>query len=824
MHFRKKQKIISVLLIGLLLNWGTVPKVAIAEDDPQQVSTTNEQTEVSEEEKSVDLGDQSESDSQQTDNNSENNCEEELSSEDIILQHESEALPSNDSSTNSINQESRVATESAKINESDLPAEASSSAQLENDQDASTSGSLTTGDSSAVVNSLNLVNTTQQDSSVQAVSADITEGEGDVDLRQPDQKHETDEENTQSKEQYQSIEPTVTSVENDATVVIDTSASASSGLNQQQGSGDIELKTGSAKAVSNSVALINSLLINSDLQYYFINILHDFEGDIILPHQEHMLEIVSQACVTCLTLDQIEVSNQAKVDNYAASNANTGSNTQQVEKGSSTLSTGEASSTSIANTQANNVYQDLFLFALQVNNLSNWQGNIYGWITPDSVLQASSSLSLLRQENKHNLDSDLITPDIQAFTDSQVQLEFANNANVVVNTSATANTGNNLQNLQFGQANMETGDALAVANSEVQVNQLYINSNLWDGTINIMNDWSGHIRFAYPDLEVSFLESPSSFTQNQQLRYVVQVKNVGLADARDVEARVLLPGSVMYLSDTWVDSRLDGNNIFFAISELKSGDAVQITINAKALSSLTDGQVADSAAEVKGRYSELMDNNFALAIGSVRIARSVEENSEAINDFSESDPSPEDDPQFTISALSNINQFIYPGDTGIFSINAQNLGGISYNTRLYVMLVDPEGFQIGGGQVDLNTLKSGEKAKISFNMTVPPNGLSGQYQLITWLEGENYSGQLIQSADAFTVFDVRGVFFGSSGFQEIEGVPASFASADSGEIVGSILGESRAVSSFASLREMLYLGFLILTQFFVRKARVLFEL
>jgi len=78
-----------------------------------------------------------------------------------------------------------------------------------------------------------------------------------------------------------------------------------------------------------------------------------------------------------------------------------------------------------------------------------------------------------------------------------------------------------------------------------------------------------------------------------------------------------------------------------------------------------------------------------------------------------------------------------------------------------------------------------------------------------------------------TTFNVqadRNFAFGQSQSQEIEGYPSSFELAETSKLQGAVLGASEAVSRFASFKEMLYLGFLLITQLFVRKARILFEM
>ncbi len=815
MHLRLRKKTTASILLALFLVRTILPPLAVAEEVTPSPSPSPS-TDVAESTASNNSAPASENTDQPT---------EEASS--AALTESSPAPSSSPEPATDSNQDTTTPTE---LDDTLAAAEdqvATLSAALAELPPVLGNLDLETGDATASAATLTLVNTTQQDSSVDMLVADVTTNEGDINLSKASNGESSD----ASDQDPQAVSSTEITAENEAEVVIDTTAAADTGTNEQAiGGGTAEMLTGTALAVANSVALINSILLNSSLQYYFINILTDFEGNLILPNLEYLLELLSNDCVSCATDLDLDVLNQAVVDNNVLSDAQTGSNQQAVESGETTLVTGDASSVAMADSEVNQVYMDLLLFALQINNLQEWEGFIYGWLDPESVYQAQGSfeLSALLANNQQPSVGTAGTDQQLAIGGGAVDLNVANQANVQVNTTATANTGNNLQLLRFGDAYMQTGDALALANSTVLANQLYINSRVWDGTINIMGNWTGDIYFAYPDLEVTYLEAPSSYDQNQAVKYVVRVTNKGLADARDVTVRVQLPASLLYQSNSWGLVRQEGQNLFFDLNFLAPGDYRDITIFARALSTVNDGEAANSEAEVMGRYSEKMANNYALAIGRVAIARSNDDGSRAAEEDDDNDDatrSPEDNPSFSVSAANNVNHFIYPGDTGIFQIEASNLGGSSYNTFLYVALIDANGYQIGGGQVPLDKIATGEKVKISFNMMIPPTAPGGEYQLVAWIEGENYLGEVIISSDAITSFAVqsgRNFAYGES--RGMEGYPASFASADQSELQGSVLGASEAVSRYASFKEMLYLGFLLITQLFVRKARILFEM
>lgn len=566
---------------------------------------------------------------------------------------------------------------------------------------------METGNAAALSVAVTEVNTTSIGSTTETKVINIGEETGDV---LPFELEEEAGEGTASAEKIDEIGVEVT---NEATVAAETSATAETGNNTQESSGSATMQTGDAVAVANSLTLVNTTLANSELQVGIINVLSDWDGDLILdPYEDGELSWGTG-------IGKIAIDSSGNVVVTTTAEATTGGNSQ-AGTGEAILTTGAAAAlaSSLVVTGMTLVNAEVLQFLVQ--NLWLWTGTIYNWEYPGSVTAPSSLAG----------DSSASS----TCTDNCVtSLSVNNQADVTVTTTASANTGNNTQ-VSSGSATMQTGNALASATSTTLVNTTLINSRLTLLQMLLFGEWSGDLIFAYPDLVVT-VSAPSEIEEGEEIVYTIAVGNAGYKKATGIDYNYLITNDEHEVGqdEQQADQLLPGETLSWEVSFPTEGRG---------------GHLVTLQAEVTGENTEITTNNNQARVQTI-VVNPAES---AVADVQQDQPSQKGSagevevPTLALSGGNNATLGVYPGDGIRYDWRAQNLGPITAHKVVFVQeFYTPGGLklaQAGGpvGEIALNKSKS-----ISLVMTPSPTLPPGDYYTLSYLTGESDQGAKTKS-------------------------------------------------------------------------------
>lgn len=457
----------------------------------------------------------------------------------------------------------------------------------------------------------------------------------------------------------------------DATVSSTTQSTSDTGTNVASVSGTTDMTTGDATALANSINAVNLNLVNSTVVSAIINITGDLEGDIILPNPELLIKPITLNSINLVS------SQTATVDASTATQADTGQNTQQAE--TSTVSTGDATSlstnTNVTNSSTIGVSQSI----LTINNLGNWNGNLINWDTP------GSSVTLLN--GTYDLTSTILSSVQPCNNACSTTIISDQKASVQTTTSAVSNTG---QNSQVGQtANLVTGNATSLANNITLTNITGVGSNLFVGIINILGTWNGNLIVAYPRLKVSVTDNKDTITSGSNDTYFITVTNEGKAKATGVTSTFTIPSGFTtnnQLVYSW-DSVNPGETKSYQVEGNITG---QVGVTLQSLVNVTTTNTQDSTGDNTGSDTTQIIDNVS---------------------------QPPKTPDLGITISTNVNDYIYAGDTVRVYVN------ISNNSPFDAQGVTLQGQLTGGKDLpaipfatNIGTIPANGKIKMEFNI------------------------------------------------------------------------------------------------------------
>lgn len=343
---------------------------------------------------------------------------------------------------------------------------------------------------------------------------------------------------------------TIVNNENLAIAENNASSSANSGENKiEEADGESKINTGDALAKANIVNVINKNIVGNNWVFALINVFGDWEGDLVIPG-ENLLKFKNM-----LTNNDIKIKNknEADIENFSEAEANTGENS--IENSESTnIQTGDSQTQSDVFNQVNTNINENGWFSLKINNLGSWNGAVQDW-------DGDISNNLLFNY--------LIGAENEIESDSKLEVNNNNDAQVTNTASAEANTGNN--SADGGEdSSITTGDASAYTNIANLVNLNFIGNNWFYTAINIMGSWSGNLVFAYPDLEISISDNKETADPGNKNIYQVSYFNKGRAAAKDVSVFVHLPEDV--------NSEYPGQKYQLPINKIPAGQGASFEI------------------------------------------------------------------------------------------------------------------------------------------------------------------------------------------------------------------------------------------------------
>lgn len=239
---------------------------------------------------------------------------------------------------------------------------------------------------------------------------------------------------------------------------------------EETASAELEMETGTAVAVAESVGVVNTTLVESEIEVA-TEVVKETEGDIVPFVMEkeatNSAEPESNEGGNEEGVD-IEIDNQAEVVTIASASAITGENLQVQEgaTGEAKMSTGTAVALANGVTVANTTLINSELEVGTISVVTPWEG--------DLILEQMSG-----EEG--------------SFFKLIGGIDISNTGEVYSETTAEAVTGENVQQAS-GSATMETGNGVALASNKTMVNTTLIGVDVFELLVENLFLWSGGIR------------------------------------------------------------------------------------------------------------------------------------------------------------------------------------------------------------------------------------------------------------------------------------------------------------------------------------------
>jgi uncharacterized repeat protein (TIGR01451 family) len=623
---------------------------------------------------------------------------------------------------------------------------------------------IDTGDAQSLVNVLNIINTNIVGSNVQVLTLDLTCHENsDIDLNAIWQQLLVVDENGNV-----SVNPDIASTpnlkitvtnQNQANVSNDVTATADSGNNSISESGSATITTGDAAAAANVTNLVNTNLFGSKFFIGIINILTAQNINLILPRPE-FFDPASSALIFQIPVS-VNNQNQAAVTNNVSSTANSGENSS-INSSQSIIDTGDAVATANSTTLANlNIIGNNWFFLI-LNNAGGWTGNIVNWMTAGSVQKPDLGVNILETGFDPSAvnstgENDPDGPPV-AFNNSN-QVQVTNNINV------NANTGRNVTINNAGGSGISTGNAWAFANLFNLINTNIMGSRWFMSAINILGDWSGDAIFAYPDVGITVASDRQNVEPGDIISLNLHYQNSGYDTARGVRLNLDLPAGMNFVSD---DGRLTGGcqQTFcsWEVGNLNARQAGDFGVNVR----ISDDFSFDNSQAFWSRLIPSVKAQDERKSREIPVKATVamtdpdpdtQNNSYLIREVVyEKGPANADNrqPQITVSAVNNVNGFVYPGDTITFEIKINNNSDTPlYKAQLVHKLYGQSGAYLGSMLFELNSVEAYKSGRLTFGLTVPPGAPAGTYTTEAYVTGEAPNGNQVTSSSADTRFAVK---------------------------------------------------------------------
>lgn len=556
-------------------------------------------------------------------------------------------------------------------------------------------------------------------------------------------------------------------VDNEATIAAETAAGANTGTNNQVNTEllqDIGMNTGNATATANGVALANTTLVDSTVQVGVVNVMAPYEGDIIIDP----LELNGDGSGAFAPgVAQLTIDNNGNIVTNANAAAVTGDNSQ-LALGNEEMTTGEATALSASTTVAGATIVDADVMQIMAENLWLWNGSIYGLEGPGSVTDPQSLLA--------GGSATVCTGGC-----TNISVGINNNVDITNNVTAAANTGGNSQ-LSYGDATMNTGNAMASATATTIANTTLINSRLTILYLMLFRQWNGNLIFAYPDL-ATVVSAPHSVPEGADIPFTVTVRNTGLAKARGVN----------YSYNITNDSHDVGSG------GESWGDVAPGAIKTKTVSFNTAGRgghVVRLTANALGTNREMSDtNNTGQAYVEVLVTEAPAEDTE------EKEPEPKGEsndanasrevPQLALTSSNNVGDFVYAGDGVAYEIVVNNNGPIDAEDVILVHeLYTQDGDKLTTMVAPIGDIALNKKKTVRFVMTTSPALNGGNYYTRATALGESESGAKTKSNSADNNLTIReriaGIIVGSALAQEPVAPDQTSASVDDRLVLGAV--------------------------------------
>lgn len=533
-----------------------------------------------------------------------------------------------------------------------------------------------------------------------------------------------------------------------ANVLSQVGAVANSGQNQIGGSGGLMwIDSGNAYALANLINFINTNLVGSTVMIGIINVDAKSLGNLVLPNPGsfsngngggEMVTVNSQ--------------NQGAINNTAVATSTTGGN-QTNNDGSSTITTGNATSMVNSYTVVNSNLVNSNQFILGINTLGNWDGNVVNFDGPGSITPGQNTiwLQLSGGGGAGNYGSNQLSNLSSALVTSQV--------------TATANTGGNTIN-GSGNAAINTGNAYALSNLANFVNMNMFGSRLFFGMINVVGNWNGNAVFAYPDMKSTVESLSASARPGDKVGFKLRFRNEGYEGASSVVYEIDLPTELTYVEDnsgikaTIGDRKINWNagkvgsfkeKEFEVWTEVNSHTTASGGIIGKVWASDNYKDVSVQSKVVTPDAESDLSNNLSFA--KVKIEMSPATNT----GISEQTTVDERLPTIVIQAKNNVVNPVLRNDIVTFEVGVENRSDVAMqNSYLIHNVYNDMGEQVKTASLKLGNIGPNKKGKIHFGVKIDMSfEVTGQYYSQTRLVGTAQNGTEVESNVTETSFGVN---------------------------------------------------------------------
>jgi uncharacterized repeat protein (TIGR01451 family) len=527
---------------------------------------------------------------------------------------------------------------------------------------------------------------------------------------------------------------------NEALVKNTASASAESGENSISGAGEASISTGDAAALAIIINLINRNLVGDNWLFSVINVLGEWNGDLIVPG-EGLLNFSGGPENINL---EVTNENSASVNNTAASSASTGGNSAEGSD-EAQIETGDAASFSnVLNVINTNIVKNNWFF-LMINNAGNWIGSILNW-----------EGGILSNVFSYDFGSNGLN-DIASGIGGILGVSNKNEADVENTASASAATGGNSIS-DSGSASISTGNATAIAHILNFINTNIVGNNWFFAVVNIFGSWNGNLEFAYPDLALSFSDGRKKANPGEVVEFSVNITNGGKAPCEDAQVMVSFPKEIKYLSDSsGIKPAVREGGLLWNMPGIDNGGISAFTIRAKIDQSLSPGNYTlTSAAGVTTSTKEVnLGNNAASDSTNVLVLNPLDGlNPDALPDVNDVN----NDLNSHLSITRSIDKAgpINPGELATHTFYITNKSDFPlYNVILEDTVKDENGLDLTIYQWQIGDMEKGQKILVDYTLQANNIGHSVTFAYEAQAYGEGPDEEEIKSrkvSSSLTIF------------------------------------------------------------------------
>ena len=423
---------------------------------------------------------------------------------------------------------------------------------------------IQTGDSVAMANILNIVNTNLINSTGSIIMVNMINEQNDsLDLRGTSSTNFL---SACTLVLCNGVDGISAKIEASSTIDNTVVIVADSGGNQIQTAETAVINTGDTYAGLNLVNIANTNLIDSNYFLLSLNSFKNFNGDIVLPS-------LSQFFSTQGDLEQDAASTMLQIAdtvNNLDVLAHTGGNSIESLNGS--IHTGSSISSTNVYNNSNTSFTEGGSVSILLKVSGTWFGELFG--TPlGSVFSQDGDLNILTI--KDPLQKASIPTLRTAIMRTSTSL-------ITNNVSLLADSGTNTI-LDTTNAQMDTGNAYASANIINIANANIVGRNWILAIINIFGDFNGNISFGKPDLWLGGQVSADNdvIHNGTVLTYKITVINKGDSDATNVKVSSKYNGDQLSILTTSIPYTKDAlGNLIFSLGTLLPNEAQEILFQA----------------------------------------------------------------------------------------------------------------------------------------------------------------------------------------------------------------------------------------------------